>query len=270
MSELYIFMGLDIKDTNSGATGTVSGYVTDEAVAITPGMLAEATDELLSVIAASPRFELIDRMVGSSEKSSGPSIGETFGIEPHRNHVRFYVAEINSVMRRAQRNFDDNKKRLPDSPVLDLYPVWRQWRTGSWYGIYAEVQHWLNTPEDIAKFELYSGLKLDDMPVYKGQGALVRQEPHTENGETVVYIEDEEIQLETPIKVIIEERYVYDFEAKELRVKMRNDKVVTDENGEPVLMTRKVFCKWYGEWEAEVAAAAASLNANNEADDAAE
>jgi hypothetical protein len=72
---------------------------------------------------------------------------------------------IITVVRRE--HIDDNGRV---TPVIDMYPAWK----GD-YGQFRFTGVYLNTDEDIAQFEAYSGLRLDSIPLYASQVPLQRK-----------------------------------------------------------------------------------------------
>lgn len=70
--------------------------------------------------------------------------------------------EIAAVVRRKSKN---------GHTVVDLYP---NWKMEGKFGEFKFAHVYLGTDAEIAEFEAQSGLKLSDLPVYPGQGAIVR------------------------------------------------------------------------------------------------
>lgn len=75
------------------------------------------------------------------------------------------VELIDVVMRREQVRDGGSV------PIIDFFPAWQH---GNKFGKYKHVSHYLDTADDVAAFESASGLKLDSIPLYNGQGALMR------------------------------------------------------------------------------------------------
>lgn len=244
MAEIYYFAGVLTRHSESGEIGHISAFVTDEAEELTPEAIEEIQSVMRQAVSRSDKLELVSGLGGGEGASAGEM---TYGLEKSRNHVRFEVAEIGTLVRRKQKNYDENRNRLPDSPVIDMYAPWSDYtdrNTGSvkWYGKYREFSHWINNDEDQSKFERYTGLALDDMPIYGGQNPIMRELPIKEEGGEVTYMrDDDEVVLDEPIKVIIEISNVWDRDTKAL---------ATKDDGE-TLIERKSFAKWWGEWEDE-------------------
>jgi len=56
-----------------------------------------------------------------------------------------------------------------ETPVIDMYPSWQ-----GEYGQFRFVGLYLNTPEQIAEFEGFAGIRVADIPVYESQAPLQR------------------------------------------------------------------------------------------------
>lgn len=78
---------------------------------------------------------------------------------------------ITTVVRRE--HFDKSANTIV--PVIDCYPDWR-----GQYGQFRFTSIYLDTPADVAQFEAHAGVKLDSLPLYESQAAIMRNtaRPH--------------------------------------------------------------------------------------------
>lgn len=82
----------------------------------------------------------------------------------------FKTVQIAAVMRRKHTN----KK---DGSVVDIIDMYPPWNSSGTYGRMKAVHEYLDHDWQTKRFEDYSGLKVDDIPVYDGQTAFVRPNP---------------------------------------------------------------------------------------------
>lgn len=252
------------KDAPTGALVVVGSYALSDLSEISADYVAAVKNQIIAAINASDDLSLVSGLGGGSGGGAEAAVAATYGLEPSNNHVRFETKLIDTFVRRQQKNTDSNGNRTT-TPLIDFYNPWTHYdRTGSWYGKYAEFQDWLNTDEEIATFERYSGFKLEDMPLYGSQNALMRADEPTinEDGSYNILREEWECVLDEPVKVIVEIQNVWDRDRQELRIKRdrQSGEPILDKDGNTQLIERTVFRKWWQQWEEEVAAAQAALS----------
>lgn len=84
-------------------------------------------------------------------------------------HLGVYrIEEVAVVMRRQHTNPDDGS--IVD--IIDFYPAWNQYGT---YGKMKICHEYIDQDWQKARFEKYAGFKIEELPVYEGQTALVRR-----------------------------------------------------------------------------------------------
>lgn len=264
----YVFGGIMLRNTETDEIGFLADFMTDEIEGIAVSDVLEVQKKLRLRVKDADNIEVLKSFSinssdgGNRSQGNSQTSGQSYGLTPkyENNHLRYEVMEIDSMVQRNQRNYDNNQNRLPDTPVIDMYEPWRAYpqenAATKFFGMFQSLRHWINSDEDREKFELYTGLKLDDMPVYDGKSSPNRDLPVlTADGEIEYTPERFEVMFDEPVKVIVEVSKVWDKEAG--AHKMREDDPET-------FVERKRFAKWYGEWEAEVAAAAAAAAGDDE------
>lgn len=117
-------------------------------------------------------------LVQRALKSAGQAGLVTAATEPPKEET------VQWVVRRDHDN-DDNTV----TPVMDVYREWNAARTAP---AFAFTSIYLNTDEDREKFETRTGLQIDNLPIYSGQGALQRKPEK---------VTKYEVQIPTPIRV---------------------------------------------------------------------
>ena len=90
----------------------------------------------------------------------------------------YEIATVATVMRRVHINADGS-----ETPVVDLYPAWNA--TGT-YGQYKIAHEYLNQDWQVERFEKFAGVKLEDLPLYNGQQALIRKSARRDPAEVDV------------------------------------------------------------------------------------
>lgn len=178
----FLFLGYQFQDSE-GRVGTLSTYFPEVDEEGNTVSIADKQAELLSKM-SSLKFTPVTTL-GSADES-----GDT--------NTREGVVLVNSLVRssKKQKNRDGD---ITVVPVIDLYTPWYEFPNGV-FGEYRFVRTYLDTDEQVQAFEEATGLNLDELPLYQGQGAPVRR--------FNMPPEDYEVQF-TPTKVrFIEEPYI--------------------------------------------------------------
>lgn len=98
------------------------------------------------------------------------------------------VVKIGSFAIRMQQNIDKNTHEVTETPAVVLYPLWN--RDGT-FGKFSVTTAFLNFPEDVEAFENWLASvgvnqKLNDFPVYDGEGSPPRTLGVTKKWEVVL------------------------------------------------------------------------------------
>ncbi len=97
----------------------------------------------------------------------------------------YEVKKVDTFIRRSQRNKTPKEGQSLTTPIIDIYPAYVRGATGV-YGIYPVVSIWLNTDDDVKKFEDATGVVLKDMPLYSSQTAAQRDPDYQAEWEVTI------------------------------------------------------------------------------------
>lgn len=80
----------------------------------------------------------------------------------------YRVETVTAVVRRQHTSEETGE--VVD--VIDLYPAWNEWGT---YGKMKVAHEYLDHDWQRQRFEKFTGVKVDDLPIYEGQQAMTRR-----------------------------------------------------------------------------------------------
>lgn len=220
MADVDFFVGPLVRDPNGNlAVMTYFVGVDNEAE------IKEAYEASVNAVTAAG-FSLVKEIGGSNSGNSG--VSGTYTREGRKYHNR----EIQTLVRRQQRNRNDSGEVVV-TPVIDAYAPWYESEDGKkTYGQFPEFRSYLNTEDDVAHFETFFGVKIEDMELYQGQQAPKR----------TGFEEPWEMTLESPVYA---ECYW------KPRMNPDTDQIEKDDEGKPMFSRR--FSRWLSGDEAEQA-----------------